>query len=68
MAKEKPTKPAIMVVEMEVPEDQTVNPFEQVLAKVKPLLGADDLANVTNIYIGIDEYAVKVMTAVKDVT
>lgn len=68
MAKETPTKPAVLVVEMAVPEDQTVNPFEQVLETVKPLLGTGALVNVTNVYIGIDDFATQAIAAMKDVT
>lgn len=63
-----PTKSATLVVEMAIPADQTVNPFEQVLESIKPSIGTGNLANVTNIYLGMDAVADKTIAAAKDVT
>lgn len=68
MAKTGPTKSATLVVEMAIPEDQTVNPFEQVLNDIKPLIGTGNLVNVTNVYLGMNEVATKTIEAAKDVT
>lgn len=66
MAKTTPTKPAVMMIEMAVPEDATENPFEQVLEKIKPLIGTDALPNVTSIHLGIDDFAEQAIALWKD--